>query len=566
MTDFSLECTDCGYRAPSGGAGGKCSRCGSEWQEARYDYPRLGPGLNTLLAGRAFNLWRYQELLPIRNPSSIVTLGEGGSPLIHGYNLGLMLGRPSIYIKDERQGPTGSFKDRQATLVVSMMKESGVTEAVVASTGNVAISYSAYCARAGIKLWAFLTSMVPPDKMHEVALYGTQVVKVTGTYDRAKELAAEFARQRNLFYDRGARNVAAVESMKTLAFEVAEQLTRLLGPAPARSPNANNNGVTPWHAPDWYVQSVSGGLGPLGVSKGFRELRQMGLIDKIPRIALIQAEGCAPFVNSFRAGLDNAAPVRVPRTHIATLATGQPGRVYPLLRAQILKHGGAMESVSDDEAFRAMHVMAKMEGMAVEPAAAVAFAGVIKLVRAGAIAPDDVVVINATGHTIPVEREVLGDNWAKVLSGDAVETAPTPQPKAEGLMAALDRLDERVRSIAIIEDNADSARLLRRILQARGNYTIYEARNGAEGLTVIREHRPDLVMLDLMMPEMDGFQVLDHLKTDSTTAKIPVIVVTAKALTREDKQRLGDKVDGLMQKGSFMDDDLFSEITEALTK
>ncbi len=570
MPDFSLECIDCGHRTPSGGINGKCPRCGSEWQEARYDYARLGPGLNTLLASRAFNLWRYQELLPIRNPSSVVTLGEGGSPLIHGYNLGLMLGRPSIYIKDERQGPTGSFKDRQATLVVSMMKETGVTEAVVASTGNVAISYSAYCARAGIKLWAFLTSMVPPDKMHEVALYGTQVVKVTGTYDRAKELAAEFARQRNLFYDRGARNIAAVESMKTLAFEVAEQLTRLPGPhplyPPARSPNrlGDNNGVTPWRAPDWYVQSVSGGLGPLGVAKGFWELKQMGLIDKVPKIAIIQAEGCAPFVNSFRAGLETAEPVNVPRTHIATLATGQPGRVYPLLRTHILKHGGAMETVSDDEAFRAMHVMAKMEGMAFEPAAAVAFAGVIKMVRSGAIAPDDVVVINATGHTIPVEREVLGDGWAKVLSGDAVES--TPQPKAEGLMAALERLDERVRSIAIVEDNADSATLLRRILQARGNYTIFEARNGVEGLAMIREHRPDLVMLDLMMPEMDGFQVLDHLKADAATAKIPVIVVTAKALTRADKERLGNKVDGLMQKGSFMDDDLFSEITEALTK
>ncbi len=226
-----------------------------------------------------------------------------------------------------------------------------------------------------------------------------------------------------------------------------------------------------------------------------------------------------------------------------------------------------METVSDDEAFRAMHVMAKMEGMAFEPAAAVAFAGVIKMVRSGAIAPDDVVVINATGHTIPVEREVLGDGWAKVLSGDAAHPLyPTPQPKAEGLMAALERLDERVRSIAIVEDNADSATLLRRILQARGNYTIFEARNGVEGLAMIREHRPDLVMLDLMMPEMDGFQVLDHLKADAATAKIPVIVVTAKALTRADKERLGDKVDGLMQKGSFMDDDLFSEITEALTK
>jgi threonine synthase len=560
MSDFSLVCIDCGQVTASGNVTGKCPRCGSEWQEARYDYARLGLTLQTLMAHRAFNLWRYQELLPLRNPANIVTLGEGGSPLLHAYNLGLMLGRQNIYIKDERQGPTGSFKDRQATLAASVMKENGVKEAVVASTGNVAISYSAYCARAGIKLWAFFTSMVPQDKMREVALYGTQVIKVTGTYDRAKELSAEFAAQRNLYYDRGARSIAAVESMKTLAFEVCEQLTRELGPA-----NAQGGSRRPlWRAPDWYVQSISGGLGPLGVAKGFWELNQMGLIDKVPKMALIQAEGCAPFVNSFKAGLEVAEPVLVPRTHIATLSTGQPGRVYQFLRTHLLKNGGTMESVTDEEAFRAMHVTAKMEGMTVEPASAVAFAGVIKLARAGVIGPDEIVVINGTGHTIPVQREVLGEGWEKVLSGETESAAPEPQ--AEGLMAALDRLDERVRSIAIVEDNPDAARLLRRILQARGNYTIHEAKNGKEGLALIRTEQPDLVMLDLMMPEMDGFQVLDELRADASTAKIPVIVITAKALTREDKARLGDKANGLMQKGAFMDDDLFAEIMDTLEK
>jgi threonine synthase len=560
MSDFSLVCIDCGHITPVGGVGGKCPRCGSEWQEARYDYARLGLTLQTLTAHRAFNLWRYQELLPLRNQANIVTLGEGGSPLTHGYNLGLMLGRQHIYIKDERQGPTGSFKDRQATLAASVMKENGVKEAVVASTGNVAISYSAYCARAGIKLWAFFTSMVPQDKMREVALYGTQVIKVTGTYDRAKELAAEFASQRNLYYDRGARSIAAVESMKTLAFEVCEQLTRDLGPVSAQGSSRRPL----WRAPDWYVQSISGGLGPLGVAKGFWELFQMGLIDKIPKLALIQAEGCAPFVNSYKAGLEKAEPVLVPRTHIATLSTGQPGRVYEFLRTHILKHGGTMETVTDEEAFRAMHVTAKMEGMTVEPASAVAFAGIIKLVRAGTIGVDEIVVINATGHTIPVQREVLGEGWEKVLSGETEEAAP--QPQAEGLMAALDRLDERVRSIAIVEDNPDAARLLRRILQARGNYTIHEAKNGKEGLAMIQTEQPDLVMLDLMMPEMDGFQVLDELRANEATAKIPVIVITAKALTREDKDRLGDKANGLMQKGAFMDDDLFAEIMDTLEK
>jgi len=129
-------------------------------------------------------------------------------------------------------------------------------------------------------------------------------------------------------------------------------------------------------------------------------------------------------------------------------------------------------------------------------------------------------------------------------------------------VAALERLDERVRRIAIIEDSPDAARLIRRILQARGNYTIDEANNGVAGLALVREHLPDLIMLDLMMPEMDGFQLLDHLRADETTRKIPVIVITAKELTREDRERLSGQVEGLLQKGSFMDEDLLSEITE----
>ena len=130
-------------------------------------------------------------------------MGEGGTPLIHAVNLGMMLGLPRLYIKDERQGPTGSFKDRQAALSIAALKEAGITEAVLASTGNVAIAYSAYAARAGIKLWAFLTSLVPAEKMREVAIYGTQVVKVTASYDQTKQLAAEFARQRGLYLERG---------------------------------------------------------------------------------------------------------------------------------------------------------------------------------------------------------------------------------------------------------------------------------------------------------------------------------------------------------------------------
>ena len=204
---------------------------------------------------------------------------------------------------------------------------------VLASTGNVAISYSAYAARAGIKLWAFLTSLVPAEKMREVAIYGTQVIKVAGSYDQAKQLAAEFARQRGLYLERGSRSIPSVEGMKTIAFEMAEQLAWLR--ATRRQPGTTSPGETkrsPLQAPDWYFQAVSGGLGPLGVLKGFSELYRMGLTGRIPAIAGIQTEGCAPMVHAWKQGLDVAEPVQSPRTHIATLSTGDPGRTYSLLR------------------------------------------------------------------------------------------------------------------------------------------------------------------------------------------------------------------------------------------
>ncbi len=549
---FAIKCLDCGHSAPFFPTSASCPRCGSQWREAEYEYQNLASIWPQELTSRPFDLWRYRELLPVRNANPTLTLGEGGTPLVPAINLGMMLATPQLFIKDERQGPTGSFKDRQAAVTIAALKEAGITEMVAASTGNVAISYSAYASRAGIKLWAFVTSLVPAVKMREIALYGSQVVKVTGSYDQAKQVAAEFARQRKLYQDLGARTITSVEAMKTIAFEIAEQLGLVQGTRAAAS-----GGAAPWRAPDWYVQAISGGMGPLGVYKGFRELKQMGLIDHIPAIAAIQAEGCAPMVLSYRQGLETAVPVADPKTHIETLATGDPGRAYTMLRSEILETHGTFESVSDEEAFRAMHVLAKMEGMSAEPAAAVGFAGLFKLVRAGVIRPNETIVVNCTGHTMPAEEFVLGDHWTRDVELPAAQVE-TPQ---EGLLAALNQVTPtRFRRVEIIDDVPDARRLIRRILQSQGDYTIFEASGGPEGIEVCRRERPDLVILDLMMPEMDGFAVLDVLKADQATAQIPVIVATAKELTPEEKSRLGSQIQALMQKGDFLNDEFLAEV------
>jgi threonine synthase len=445
-----------------------------------------------------------------------------------------------------------------------------VIEVVLASTGNVSIAFSAFAARAGIKLWVFLTSLVPAEKMREIALYGTQVIKVTATYDQVKKVAAEFAQQRGLYLERGTRSIPSVEAMKTIAFEIAEQLPELL-------PDAAH--TSPWIAPDWYFQSVSGGLGPLGVQKGFHELHQMGLIQRIPGIACIQADGCSPMVQAWKQGKDTAEPVASPRTHITVLATGDPGRTYTLLYRRAKAGGGAIfESVSDEDTFRTLHLLAKLEGISAEPASAVAFAGLIKLVRAGVIHPNEVIVVNCTGHTMPIERTILGEGWMRdvvlptaqpaegLSAGDSFVSSAQATSEQEGLLAALSRVtDDRFPRILIVDDTEDARRLIRRILQSQGNYAISEATNGRQAIQLARREIPDLIILDLMMPEIDGFAVLDALKADPATAPIPVIVVTAKALTSEEKKRLSGRIQSLMQKGEFMSDELLEEV-QALIK
>ena len=552
---FIVECLDCSHQAAYFPSSPACPKCGSLWRQARYDYTHLAHSLPLLLPGRPFDLWRYRELLPVRAPNLDLSLGEGGTPLLRASNLGMMLGNPNLFIKDERQGPTASFKDRQAAVNIAALKEAGITELVVASTGNVAISYSAYGARAGIKIWAFLTSQVPAAKMREVALYGTQVIKITGSYDQAKKVAAEFAKQRGILQDLGARSVPCIEAMKTVAFEIGEQLISHQGPP------SGANGFS-LRAPDWYVQSVSGGMGPLGVIKGFQEMLTMGWTDRIPKMASIQAEGCAPMAHAWKQDLDVAPAVESPRTLIETLATGDPGRTYSLLRQHMMSAGGGVfESVTDEEAFRAMHFLAKMEGVSIEPATGVAFAGLIKLIRAGVIKPNETVVINCTGHTTPIERNILGEGWSKTLTpGKGME-----ENAEEGLLAALSKVQmDRFPRIAIVDDNPDVRRLIRRILQSQGEFQLYEATNGREAIELAKAEHPSLIILDLMMPEIDGFGVIAALQADPTTTDIPIIVITAKELTPSEKERLKGHIKTLMQKGDFMSDELMDEVRALL--
>jgi threonine synthase len=314
--------------------------------------------------------------------------------------------------------------------------------------------------------------------------------------------------------------------MKTIAYEIVEQLG--------------------WDSPDWYLQAVSGGLGPLGVYQGFKELFHMGLINKIPKLGIIQAEGCAPMVTAFKAGKEVAEAI-IPETSIIILSTGDPGKAYTYLWKLTQQYGGVMESVTDPEAFAAMRSLAKSEGMAVEPATAVAFAGLEKLIRNGTIQLHEQVVVNCTGHTFPVEKHVLGDQFAVDVH---LSKDQSPAPR-EGLQAALEHLDEKTTTVLLVDDNPDDALLIRRLLESRKAYRVFYAKDGWEGLSIARQKIPDLIVADLTMPGIDGFDMVDELKLDPRTKDIPVVVVSAKDITPEERKRLNGHIEAVYQKGSL---------------
>ncbi len=289
----------------------------------------------------------------------------------------------------------------------------------------------------------------------------------------------------------------------------------------------------------------------------------MGLIDRLPKMAIVQSDGCAPMAAAWRWKLDKAEPV-VPRTRIAVLATGDPGPAYHYLREACLETGGTMISVPDGDAFRAMRRLARVEGMSMEPAASVAFAGLERLIKDKVIGPDDRVVVNCSGHTFPAEKHILEDQYVLDLQFGENDTSANHQQLEEGLGAAFERLAEQVTTVVVIDDNPQDSRLVRRLLQAHKNYRVFEVNNPLDGLDLVRQRKPDLIVMDLTMPDLDGFSLLESFKNDPDVSAIPVVVISAKTLTPADRVRLEGRAELLWQKGNFNTRELVEHVVQTL--
>lgn len=327
-------------------------------------------------------------------------MGEGGTPLIRLVNSNSILGVREVYVKFDGANPTGSFKDRGMTVAISIAKYIGVGIVACASTGNTSASMSAYASRAGIKpLIVLPKGRIARGKLVQAILHGAEIVLVKGGFDDALKVIIEASR-RGLVYPLNSINPWRIEGQKTVAYEIVDEI-----------------GV-----PDWIVLPVGNAGNISAVWKGLVELKRAGLIDRLPRLVGVQASGAAPLVEMFRRGYRILKPVDNPETIATAIRIGKPVNWVRALRA-VRESRGLFIDVSDNDIIGAQKILARHEGIGVEPASAAAIAGVAKLRKEGIIDRDERVVAIATGHALKDPDIILNHYNVRVHEASSIDNA-----------------------------------------------------------------------------------------------------------------------------------------------
>jgi threonine synthase len=346
----------------------------------RYDLKGAQTSLTPSgLTGREASLWRYRELLPLQNDAHRVSLGEGFTPLLEARTLARQLGLKRLWIKDEAQNPTGSFKDRGLSLAISRAKELGVKKVAIPSAGNAGGSLSAYAARAGIEAHVFMPRDTPLANRIEVEQYGARLTLVDGLINDCGRLIAERKSSEGWFDLSTLKEPYRVEGKKTMGYEIAEQLG--------------------WRLPDVIIYPTGGGTGLIGMWKAFAELEELGWIGGgRPRMVSVQASGCAPIVRAFEGGRDTAEAWENAKTLASGLRVPQAVGDFLMLRA-IRESGGIALSVSDEAMLAEIPQVGRAEGIFFCPEAAACVVALRRLTAQGWIKPSEEVVIfnTATG-------------------------------------------------------------------------------------------------------------------------------------------------------------------------
>jgi threonine synthase len=364
----------------------KCIECGLTYDDDRVlcscngllDVSYLNPpsDLRSRWMGRRISVWRYFELLPVKSMSSIVSLGEGGTILYRCGRIGEYFGLRELHVKNEGGNPTGSFKDRGMTVGVSKAVEHGASAVICASTGNTSASLAAYAARAGLKCFVILPhGKVALGKLSQAVIYGANIIFIKGSFDEALKVVRGMAEDHRL-YILNSINPFRLEGQKTIAYEIYDQLGSV---------------------PDVVVVPVGNAGNISAIFKGFMELKQYRLTESIPRMVGVQAEGASPIVNAFRRGLRHIEPIENPETVATAIRIGNPVNWRRALNAIYSSNGYAV-SVSDMEILEAQKLLARLEGIFVEPASAASIAGLKKLLEEKVVDRDERIVCIATGH------------------------------------------------------------------------------------------------------------------------------------------------------------------------
>jgi len=371
------RCTICGKVSPAGPKTTVCPHCGGILDiEYDYDYIRSCFRKQPLQERGDPTMWRYLELLPVEGPGTRPKLRVGGSPLYRADALGKELGIRELWIKDDGQNPTASLKDRASAMAVVKACEAGKTTIACSSTGNAASSLAGNAAAAGLSTFIFVPSRAPKGKVAQLMMFGATVILVEGSYEDTFRISAE-AIERWGWYNRNAAiNPYLKEGKKTVSLEIAEQLS--------------------FKMPDYVAVSVGDGCTIGGVWKGFRDLYQAGLIDRLPRIISVQASGCCPINTAAAAGTMEWIP-QEENTLADSIAVGVPRNPVKALRA-ISESNGVTVNVSDEEIMAAMRLLGKHAGVFAEPAGAAGTAGVKKAVETGLIERNASVVSIVTGN------------------------------------------------------------------------------------------------------------------------------------------------------------------------
>ena len=324
------------------------------------------------------SIWRWFDFFPVASRASIVSLGEGNTPLTLTPRLANRIGLKHLYLKNDTLLPSGSLKDRSNSVGLSVAREMGFSTVTVMSTGNAAASVAAYAAAAGLKSVVLVPSGTAPAKIIQARVHGAAVVVIEGSFDNEVAALYKAAVQEFGWYDCLSSNPYRAEGKKSYAYEMADQLDG--------------------QVPDWVIHPTAGGTGIFAMWKGYRELLALGVITLAPRLVAAQSEAAAAIVQAFQSGVADVPPTAATATVAESIRVGNPAAVGWRALAAVRESQGVAVSVSDAEILEAQSLTAMTAGIFAEPAAATSVAAAAKLRAAGLIQAEDIVVCNVTGH------------------------------------------------------------------------------------------------------------------------------------------------------------------------